>query len=187
MITWIMSLAVGICLSAACGFRVFVPPLVVSIGALSGYVSLDESMAWLGTWPAVLCLGTATVLEIGAYYIPWLDHLLDTIAVPASMIAGTVLSASFLVEMDPMLQWGLAALMGGGSAGIIQAGTSLLRIGSTATTGGLANPVVSTAENAGALITSLLAFVIPMVMAGVLVGTFVLIGWLLWRRWKRAH
>src|SRR5438874_3598888 len=90
----ILSICAGIGLAAACGFRVFVPLLVVSIAALSGHLHLLPSFQWLGTYPALLALSVATALEIGGYYIPWLDHLLDTIATPAAVIAGTLLSAS---------------------------------------------------------------------------------------------
>ena len=96
--------------------------------------------------PALLLLGVATLVELGAYYVPWLDNALDTLAAPAAVVAGTLLSTSFLKIDSPILDWGLGLMLGGGSAGLIQAGTSLLRLGSTATTGGLGNPVIATTE-----------------------------------------
>ena len=162
-IDWLLSACIGVGLAACCGFRVFVPLLIASIAAKLGIIGTMTGFEWLGGWPALLGLGVATVFEIGAYYIPWLDNLLDTIAAPASIIAGTLLSTSFLHIDNPVLHWGLGLMLGGSSAGIVQAGTSLLRLGSTATTGGLANPVVSTGENVASIGLSLFTILLPLV------------------------
>ena len=144
----LLSLCIGLGLSACCGFRVFVPILVANVAALSGHYHFGHGFEWLATWTAFGVLATATVLEIGAYYIPWVDNLLDTIATPAAMIAGTILTTAFLSDdLDPMMKWAAGLIVGGGSAGLVQAGTSLLRFTSSTTTGGLGNPIVATAEN----------------------------------------
>ena len=160
---WLLSACIGVGLAACCGFRVFVPLLMASVATKLGFIDTIVGFDWLGDWPALLGLTVATVIEIGAYYIPWLDNLLDTVAGPASILAGTLLSASFLHIDNPLMQWGLGLMVGGGSAGIIQAGTSLLRLGSTATTGGLGNPVVSTGENVASVGFSLLALLLPII------------------------
>jgi len=160
---WIVSACVGLGLAACCGFRVFVPMLIASVATRLGIVGTFEGFEWLSSWPALAGLTVATIVEVGAYYIPWLDNLLDGIATPASIIAGTLLSTSFLQIENPILHWGLGLMLGGGSAGIIQAGTSLLRLGSTTTTGGAANPVVATGENIASFVLSLLTVLIPLV------------------------
>ena len=160
---WIVSACIGVGLAACCGFRVFIPLLMASVATKLGIIGTVAGFDWLGDWPALLGLSVATVFEVGAYYIPWLDNLLDTVAGPASIVAGTLLSASFLPIDNPLLQWGLGLMLGGGSAGIIQAGTSLLRLGSTATTGGLGNPVVATGENVASFGFSLLAMLLPII------------------------
>ncbi|MGF7217746.1 hypothetical protein GGR92_003921 [Spirosoma lacussanchae] len=160
---WIVSACVGLGLAACCGFRVFVPMLIASVATRLGIVGTFEGFEWLSTWPALAGLTVATIVEVGAYYIPWLDNLLDGIATPASIIAGTLLSTSFLQIDNPILHWGLGLMLGGGSAGIIQAGTSLLRLGSTTTTGGAANPVVATGENIASFVLSLLTVLLPLV------------------------
>src|SRR5437867_10459742 len=134
----ILSICAGIGLAAACGFRVFVPLLVASIAALSGHLQLTEHFAWIGTYPALVAFAVATVLEIGGYYVPWLDHLLDTIATPAAIVAGTIIYASIFSDMSPFLRWTLADIAGGGAAGVVQAGTVAMRAVSTSTSGGLA-------------------------------------------------
>jgi hypothetical protein len=170
----LLSLLLGVGLSAACGFRVFVPLLAMSVATQAGYFTPAPEFAWVGSLPALIALATATALEIAAYYIPWLDNALDAVATPLAVIAGVVVtSASLDGNLSPMLTWGLAAL-GGGVAGGIQGATTFTRATSTATTGGLANPVVATIENLAAVGLAVLSIVFP-VFAGLVV---VLLGWL---------
>jgi hypothetical protein len=162
-----VSICLGIGLSAACGFRVFVPLLAASAASLSGHLTLGSSFDWLGTYPALICLGVATVAEVAAYYIPWLDHLLDTIATPAAVVAGTLLTAALVKDMSPMMKWTLALIAGGGIAGAVQGGTVLLRGASTAATGGFANPIFATIELGGSAITSLVSLATPVIAAAI--------------------
>jgi Domain of unknown function (DUF4126) len=161
-----LSICLGIGLSAACGFRVFVPLLGVSAAALAGHVELAQGVAWMGTWPALACFLTATILEIGAYYIPWLDNLLDSIATPAAVVAGTIVMGSVVTEMSPLMRWTLALIAGGGTAGLIQTATVALRGTSTAATGGLGNWVVATGELVAAILATILSMVLPILAAG---------------------
>ncbi len=158
-----LSIALGVGLAAAVGFRVFVPMLVVSVAAITGHLHLSSGLEWLGTAPAVVMLGIAALLEVLAYYIPGLDHLLDTIAAPAALIAGTLVTAAVITDLPPILKWSTAVIAGGGAAGLTQGLTSLLRVKSAVVTGGLANPVVATGELGGAVGMSLLALAFPLV------------------------
>jgi len=181
----LLSLGVGLGLSAACGFRVFVPLLIASIGAQMGYLPLSPGFEWVGTREALLAFATATLLEVLAYYIPWLDNVLDTIATPAAVIAGIIVSASVLTDLPPILKWG-AALMGGGVAGIAQGASVLLRLKSAIFTGGLGNPLVSTLELVAALSLALLAILFPLaclaLIAALFIAVFRLTGRLVIRR-----
>lgn len=159
----LVSLAVGLGLAAACGFRVFVPLLVASVAARLGYQPLAGGFEWLASLPALIALASATVLEVGAYYIPWLDHALDAIATPAAVVAGVLASAAVVTDLPPLLKWTVAIVGGGGAAGLIQGTSVLFRLKSTALTGGFANPVVATAELLGAAATALLAILLPLV------------------------
>jgi hypothetical protein len=181
----VLSICLGIGLSAACGFRVFVPLLVMSIASLSGHLHLAHGFEWIGSYPALTAFSVATCLEIGGYYIPWLDHLLDTIATPAAVVAGTVAAASVVADMSPFLRWTLAAIAGGGAAGLVQAATVSTRGASLATTGGLGNPVVATLELAGSLVTSLLAIIVPPLVVLLLLAFVLVFGTKLYRRVRR--
>jgi len=158
----VMSICVGIGLSAACGFRVFVPLLVMSIASLSGHLTLGHGFEWIGSYPALLAFSVATCIEIAGYYIPWVDHLLDTIATPAAIIAGTIVTASMVTDMSPFLKWTLAAIAGGGVAGLVQGTTVVTRGASTLVSGGFANPMFATIELGGAVVTSVLAIIAPL-------------------------
>src|SRR5215471_8006470 len=120
METTILSICLGIGLSAACGFRVFVPLLVMNLASMSGHLTLAAGFAWIGSYPALIAFSVATVLEIAGYYIPWVDHLLDTIATPSAIIAGTIVTASVVTGMSPFLKWTLAVIAGGGAAALVQ-------------------------------------------------------------------
>ena len=186
-----MSIMIGVALSATCGFRVFVPLLAVNIGtrALDAdgqpRIELADGFDWLSSDIALMVFLVATLFEIGGYYIPWIDNLLDTIASPASIVAGTVITASFVTGMDPWLQWLLGVIAGGGAAGAVQATTVVARAGSTVTTGGLGNPIVASVETSGAFLGSALSIVaveFAIVVFVLLLGGGV---WIWWRR--RRH
>jgi len=186
-----MSIMIGVALSATCGFRVFVPLLAVNIGtrALDAdgqpLIELADGFDWLSSDIALIVFLVATLFEIGGYYIPWIDNLLDTIASPASIVAGTVITASFVTGMDPWLQWLLGVIAGGGAAGAVQATTVVARAGSTVTTGGLGNPIVASVETSGAFLGSALSIVaveFAIVVFVLLLGGGV---WIWWRR--RRH
>lgn len=183
----LMSICLGIGLSAACGFRVFVPLLVVSITALSGHLSLATGFDWIGTYPALIVFSVATALEIAGYYIPWVDHLLDTMATPAAIVAGTIITASLVTGMSPMLKWTLAVIAGGGAAGLVQGATVVTRSASTASTGGLANPIFATIELAGAAVTSFLALLAPILVVLILTVIGVWTATKVYKRLRKAQ
>jgi len=163
------AVALGIGLAGSAGFRVFVPMLAASIAAHMGVLPVQEGFSWLAGWPAIACFGTATVIEITAYYIPVVDNMLDTVTTPLAIMAGTLLMTSILPVDNDMLRWMTGFIVGGGAAATVQSGTVLARLASTATTGGLANPLVVTGEHAAAVGTSVLSLIIPLIVAAVFV------------------
>lgn len=177
----LLSICIGLGLSAACGFRVFVPLLVTSIAAHSGHLTLAQSFAWVGSTPAIAAFSIATALEIGGYYIPWVDNFLDTVATPAAIVAGSVVTASMVTDVSPLLQWSVGIIAGGGIAGAVQATTVLARGASTATTGGLGNPILATMELGGAVGTAALAVIAPI---AALLAVFAVMGWVVLKLYR---
>ena len=183
----LIGVLVGIGLSAASGLRVFIPLLGMSAAGHYGLIPLTESFAWLASWQAMLAFGVAAILEVGAYYIPWLDHALDLVLAPAAAAAGTLLTASTLGDISPFLKWTLAIVAGGGVSSIVHFGSSAVRSAVGIPTGGLANPLVSSGEGIGAIALTLLALFVPIL-------AFAIVLWLLYRvlhrlfiKNRRAH
>ena len=182
---------IGIALSATCGFRVFVPLLAVNIGFRAKnadgepLIDLAPGFDWLTSDIAMIIFLVAAIFEIGGYYIPWIDNLLDTIASPAAIVAGTLITTSFIDIDSWWLRWVLGLIAGGGAAGAVQATTVLTRASSTITTGGLGNPIVASVETSGAFLGSALSIL----AASFAIGVFVLLlgsgVWIWWRRRKR--
>lgn len=177
----ILGILTGLGLAAACGFRVFVPFLVASLAVRAGVVEVAADFAWIGSTPAIVCLSVATLLEIGGYFIPGVDHFLDVVATPAAIVAGTLLAGSFITDMAPWFRWSLAAVAGGGIAAAVQATTVVARAKSGLFTFGLGNPIVAGAELVGATTLALLAAVAPIV-ALVAIAVFLAWIWTLIRR-----
>lgn len=164
----ILSIFLGIGLAASVGFRVFLPLFALSLASYFGVWELNENWEWIGSLIAVLTLGVATLLEIFAYFIPWFDNLLDSVAVPLAAIAGTAVMVSTVANLDPVVTWSLAIIAGGGTATAIKGAGATGRLASTATTGGLANPVLATFETGTAAVVTVASIFVP-VLAAVLV------------------
>ena len=166
----IVSIGLGITLSAACGFRVFIPPLVLSIAAIFGHVNLASGLEWLGTYPALITLATAAIIETLTFHIPGLNNLLDMVATPISRSAGTLVTAATLDDVNPVLRWTLAIVAGGGSTGVVQGMTAMTRLATNAVTGGIASPAVATLEALSSIVLSILALVIPLLALLLVIG-----------------
>ena len=166
----LLSILMGLGLSASCGFRIFAPFLVMGIASQTGYLTLSPSFLWVADTYAIITFGIATLVEIAAYYIPWLDNMLDTIATPTAAIAGTLATASVAPEMSPLMQWTLAAIGGGGISTGIKIAATTIRGASTLTTAGTGNFLVSTAETSGSFSVSILVIIMPIITLILLSG-----------------
>jgi len=165
----ITAVAIGLGLAASCGFRVFVPMLVASIAAKLGLFPAAEGFQWLASWTAIISFGTATVAEILAYYIPFVDNLLDTITTPLAIGGGTLLLTSVLPIDNDFLKWAAGFLFGGGAAATVQGGTVMTRLASSKLTAGTGNAVVATGEHAASFGTSVLSLVMPLIISAFLI------------------
>ncbi|CAM1334090.1 DUF4126 domain-containing protein [Tenacibaculum aestuariivivum] len=159
----IISVFLGIGLAASVGFRVFLPLLALSLAGYFNIIPINNNFSWIISSSAIITLGIATFLEIFAYYIPWFDNLLDTIAIPLAAIAGTAVMASTVADLSPVITWALAVIAGGGTATAIKGTTASVRLASTVTTGGIANPIVSSVETGTAVIMSGFSIFLPII------------------------
>lgn len=180
----ITAIALGIALSASAGFRVFIPMLVASVAAHFNIIPVSEGFAWLGSVPAMICFGVVTVVEVLAYYIPFVDNLLDAITTPLAVLAGTLLMTSVLPMDNELTKWIMGFVVGGGAAATMQSGSVLSRFASSKFTAGTGNPVVSTGENVAATGASVMALFIPIIVAIIFIIIAIVILVKL-RQWKR--
>lgn len=185
---YLLSAFIGIGLAAASGFRVFLPMFAVSLSSYLQWIPMNEHFEWLAGLPTLIITGIATVVEILAYYIPFVDHLLDTISVPMATVAGSILFASQFADLGTFPQWALGLIAGGGTAATISSGFAGLRAASTATTGGLGNSVVGTTETAGAGIMAFLAIAAPVIAAVFAIAIIIAViffGRKAWRKFRK--
>jgi len=179
----LLSVALGLGLAAACGFRVFVPFLVLGTAVRVGYLDVSPGFAWVASDPALIAFAVATVLEIGAYYVPWLDNLLDTIATPTAIVAGILATASVVTDTTPLVRWSLAVLAGGAAASAVQVVTVAGRQLSSLATLGLGNALVATGEAIGAFAMAVLAILVPLFAVLLVIALFAIgIRWFFFRQ-----
>jgi hypothetical protein len=175
-ITWadaLLSLAIGIGLAAATGMRVFVPLLVLGLTARMDWLHLSPGFQWLSSWPAIIALAVAAVLEVGAYYIPLIDNFLDLLAGPLAVMAVIVATAAVVTDLPPLVRWSVAIVAGGGTAGIVQTVMSVVRLKSTALTAGFGNFMVSTFELMASFAASVIAIMAPLIAILLVMGILV--------------
>ena len=180
----IISIFLGIGLSASVGFRVFVPLFALSLASYFDVWELNESWQWIGSTTALITLGVATLVEIFAYFTPYIDNLLDTISVPLAALAGTAIMLSTVADLSPVITWSLAIIAGGGTAAAIAGTSSTTRLASTATTGGLANPLISTLETGTSIVMSIVSIFIP-ILAIIFVIIILFVIFKLYNKFKR--
>lgn len=186
---YVLSAFIGIGLAAATGFRVFLPMFAVSLASYMGWIDVmhNDMLSWMSELPTLIITGVATVVEILAYYIPYVDHLLDTLSIPLATVAGSILFAGQFAGLDTFPQWALALIAGGGTAAAVSSAFAGTRVASTSTTGGLGNPVVTTTETVGAAVMTGIALIAP-VIAFVLVVVLLYIAYRMGRKiWRKTR
>lgn len=171
--TVLFQVLMGVGLAACAGLRAFLPLLVVGIAGRLDWIPLTSRFEWLSGWPALIVFGVAVVVEVLADKVPLVDNLLDVLQGFVKPIAGTILMASVVTEMEPAHRVALALILGAGTAGAVQITKAKLRLVSSTTTAGAGNPVLSVGEDAGSLVGSILALAAPLVLIAILVASAV--------------
>jgi len=169
--TWVLPALLGLGLASATGLRTFLPLLMLALAArfeMFG-VRLIDQMDWLVAWPAIAALATATVAEFAGDKVPAIDHALNAVGYVTRPVAGAVAAGSVFWGVDPAAAAIAGIIVGAPAALAFNAAQTGVRVGSTATTGGLGNPVVSLVEDFLAFMTVFIAFVAPILIPIVLV------------------
>ena len=177
----ILSMFLGIGLAASVGFRIFLPLFALSLAAYFDVWQLNENWEWVGSMAAIITFGVATLVEVLAYFIPWLDNLLDSFAIPMAALAGTAVMVSTVSNLDPVITWTLAIIAGGGTATAIKGASATGRLASTASTGGTANPVIGLVETGTAAVVTTASIFAP-ILAAFLVLIILIIIYRLYRK-----
>ena len=170
--TWVLPALLGLGLASATGLRTFLPLLMLAVAARFGLfgITLNEQMSWLGSLPAIAALTVAAVAEFAGDKIPVVDHGLNVLGAFTRPVAGAVAAMSVFAGLDPTTAAVAGIIVGAPTAFAFNAAQGGARLTSTATTGGLANPVLSFIEDLLSVFTVVLAFLAP-----VLVPIFLLI------------
>lgn len=169
--TWVLPALLGLGLASATGLRTFLPLLMLALAAkfeMFG-IRLNDQMDWLGSWPAISALAVAAVAEFAGDKVPAVDHALNAVGYVTRPIAGAVAAGSVFWGVDPATAAVVGLIVGAPTALAFNAAQTGVRVGSTATTGGLGNPIVSLIEDVLAVLTVIVAFLAPVIIPLVLV------------------
>jgi len=161
----LIAASTGLGLAAASGFRVFLPPFLMAVWVRFGFLDVNidgTEFEAFSSDVSILLLGVASLSEILAYKIPWMDNMLDSLATPMAGLAGVSVVAISLEGADPSVQWALAIIAGGGTSLSIQSATVAGRGLSSMFTLGLANPFFSTIEDIASVSLIFIALLAPL-------------------------
>ena len=188
----VVQVLAGMALAACCGLRAFLPPFAVGLAARLGVTglafgdafALNPAFEWLASTPALVVFGAAVLFEVAADKVPLIDHMLDLVQTWVRPVAGALVVASTLTDLDPLWAAVIGLVLGGGIAGGVHAAKAQIRLLSTLGTGGIASPALSVVEDVLAIVGSWLA-IVAAVLAVVLIALGVATTWLLVRRFRR--
>lgn len=187
--TWTGTLALGVGLAAVAGIRAWLPLLAAGLMGRLGLVHLNESFAFVSSWPAIGLFGVATIVELVGDKFPAIDHTLDAVGTFVRPAAGAVLAASTMYEIDsPLVACVLGLCVGAPTAMVPHATKMAARAVSSSMTFGIANPLLSFAEDGVAMTMLALVFVVPVVLVlGFVVGIGAAFWWIRSRAAKKTR
>lgn len=172
-------------LSASAGLNAYIPLLVVGlIARFTDWIKLSPPWDSLTNGWVLLVLFVLFLVETLADKIPAVNHVNDIIQTVIRPVAGAIVfaaSAHALTDIAPAL----AIICGLFVSGAVHGAKALaIRPAVTVTTGGVANPVVSTVEDILAFVLSIVAVLIPVVLGALIC---VVTAWLIWLIWRRIN
>lgn len=172
-------------LSFSAGLNAYIPLLVVGLMArYTDWIQLSPPWDTLSNPWVLLVLVVLLLIEFFADKVPAVNHINDAIQTFVRPVAGAIVfaaSAHALTHVSPVIAMICGLLVSGAVHG---AKALAVRPAVTVTTGGLANPLVSTAEDILATILSVVAILVPIVLGALIC---LLTAWLIWMLWRRAN
>lgn len=154
--------ALGLVLAACAGLRAFLPIFSASVAAWRSDMPLPPAMEWLDRPQTMVIFGVATLLEILGDKVPLVDHVLDSVQVVSKPVLAALAATPFLYQVSPEFAVGIGIVLGAPLALGVHGAKATARVGSTATTGGLGNPVLSVLEDVAAVAAIVIAFLAPL-------------------------
>ncbi len=171
-------------LSASAGLNAYIPLFI--IGATAHFapqaLKLNAPFDTLANPWILILLGVLILIEFLADKVPAVNHINDAIQTFVRPAAGAVAfaaAAKVITDVSPVIALASGLFVAGG---VHTAKAVFVRPAVTATTGGAGNVPVSIAEDVFSTITSLLAILVPVIVATLLVLTAALFIWWLWGR-----
>jgi len=180
-----MSLSTAFGLSTSAGLNAYIPLLVVALLArFTSLVTINEPWDALSSWWVIGILTVLLAIEILVDKVPAVDTVNDAIQTFVRPAAGAILFASTTntVGLSPVLAALCGVILAGGVHVVKAGGRPVL----TATTAGMVNPIVSTVEDIVSFVVSVLAIVIPFLMAALIIIVAALLTWWYVRRRQRV-
>jgi Domain of unknown function (DUF4126) len=170
-------------LSSSAGLNAYLPLLVVALAArFTNLIQLKSPWDVLENPWVIAALSVLLIIEFFADKVPAVNHVNDAIQTFIRPTAGAIVFASttqVVTNMNPAVALILGLLVAGS---VHVAKSAVFRPAVTATTAGVGTPVVSLMEDFAALVVSVAAVVVPVLVASVIILLTALAIWLLWRR-----
>lgn len=167
--------ALGVVLAATAGLRAFLPVFSASLAAWTTDLPLPHNLAWLEKPETVVIFGVATLLEILGDKVPIVDHALDSVQVLTKPVLAALAATPFLYQLAPEYFVAIGIVLGAPLALGVHSAKATARLGSTATTGGVGNPLLSVLEDVAAVSAIILGFLAPLLALALMAGTIFLL------------
>jgi hypothetical protein len=177
--------AFGIVLAACAGLRAFLPVFSAGLAAWMLDLPLPHTLEWMARPTALLLFGVATLLELLGDKVPVVDHMLDAVQVVVKPGLAVLASVPFLYQLSPEYSVAIGIVLGAPLALGVHTAKATVRVGSTATTAGFGNPVLSVFEDIAAAGAIIVAFLAPFLALLLTLG-FVILLFRMARRLRRA-
>jgi hypothetical protein len=173
-------------LSASAGLNAYIPLLVIALLArFTDLIRLSSPWNTLESGWIIALLLVLSLVEFFADKVPAVNHVNDVIQTFIRPAAGAIAfasSAQVITEVNPVLSLAAGLLVAGGVHAVKSAA---VRPAVTVTTGGVGNVPVSILEYFVSTVLSLLAVLVPVMVAGMLILLAILLLWFVWRRENR--